>query len=223
MKKIYNFIKKTNTILIFVLAVILIGTFSKDIIKDLTRESYQHPKVEVANNQASEEVKIEYKTKYYKKVKDNYLFKLNSDKIDQSVERKSGSFRLFAEYEDEYTVNLIFVDNTGKTSYLLEKDAYIMSIETPSFLEDSNHTVRNIYLIASEDTNKDGFLSHEDEMSLYMSKVDGTELIVLANNVIDYQFSDTNEIVINWLEGEESRRGTYNLEKNKLRTFNIEI
>lgn len=222
MKKIYNFIKKTNTILIFVLAVILIGTFSKDIIKDLTRESYQPPKVEVTNNETSEEVKIEYKTKYYKKVKDNYLFKLNSDKIDRSVERKSGSFR-FADYEDEYTVNLIFVDNTGKTSYLLEKDAYIMSIETPSFLEDSNHTVRNIYLIASEDRNEDGFLSHEDSITLYTSKIDGTELTVAAKEVVDYKFSDTNEIVVNWIEGEMSRHGIYDLENNKLLTLDIEI
>ncbi len=222
MSKIYNFIKKTNTILIFILAVILIGTFSKDIIKDLTRESYQPPKVEVANKQASEEVKIEYKTKFYKKVKDDYLFKVNSDKIDQSVARKSGSFR-FAEYEDEYTVNLIFVDNTGKTSYLLEKDAYIISIETPSFHEDSNHTVRNIYLIASEDTNEDGFLSHEDSITLYTSKIDGTELTVAAKEVVDYKFSDTNEIVVNWIEGEMSRHSIYDLENNKLLTLDIEI
>ncbi|MHC9511871.1 hypothetical protein [Kangiella sp. M94] len=222
MNKIYNFIKKTNTILIFILAVILIGTFSKDIIKDITRESYQPPKVEVANNQVSEEVKIEYKTKFYKKVKDNYLFKVNSDKIDQSVERKSRVFRM-AEYEDEYTVNLMFVDNIGKTSYLLEKDAYIISIETPSFHEDSNHTVRNIYLIASEDTNEDGFLSHEDSITLYASKIDGTELTVAAKEVVDYKFSDTNEIIVNWIEDEISRHGIYYLENNKLLTLDIEI
>ena len=211
LKSAYKFINKTNPILIFVIAVALIFTFTREIIDDLTREKYQPPKVELVNIEDNDEEnnKINYEITFYEKVKDTFIFKVKSNKIMQDEE--SRDYLYAPSYTETNVVNVLFAKQGVKASPLFEKDIFLVAMQTPSYEEKSQHNSKNIYMAVLNDSNDDGYLSSEDRKSLYISDYDGKNIKEIAVGVIEYRFSGTNEIVIkSEYEGKEIHQ-VYNL------------
>jgi hypothetical protein len=110
--------------------------------------------------------------------------------------------------ETENLVNVTFIDNNYEVqSVLLEKKAFIQSFRYPRSDRYNNYTSdtlqRNIsYLIAFEDTNKDDAIDGDDHSDLYISDLDGKNLIKVTEHVdvIDYYFTSSNEIIIKYSE-----------------------
>ena len=72
-------------------------------------------------------------------------------------------------------VNLIFVGPDGEGKVLFEQDVRINQYELSRDEEKTPYNrhpfllERNIYLVTTSDTNKDGFLNYEDAQTLYVS------------------------------------------------------
>ena len=105
-------------------------------------------------------------------------------------------------------VNLIFMDIDYKVNNtLLSRRAFIHTAASPQSTSPENipdPTIKNIlYLISFEDSNNDGLLSESDHSDLYISDVDGLNLVQVTRNVfvMDYKFiSNNSEVLISFKE-----------------------
>jgi hypothetical protein len=109
--------------------------------------------------------------------------------------------------QEYYVVNIIFLNKEFETeSVLLDKKAFIESFRYPAsvftyYTESPDTLQRNItYLIAFEDSNKDGLIDAEDQNDLYLSDLNGRNLIRITSNVdvTNYYFLNSNEIIIKY-------------------------
>lgn len=109
-------------------------------------------------------------------------------------------------------VNLIFLDIDYRViNTLLSRKAFIHTVASPRTVSPENipdPTIENIlYLISFEDSNNDGLLSETDNSDLYISDVDGSNLMRVTRNVfvLDYQFiSNNSEILISYKKRDNS-------------------
>jgi hypothetical protein len=105
-------------------------------------------------------------------------------------------------------VNLIFMDIDYRViNTLLSRRAFIHRVASPRSLSLENMpdpTIKNIlYLISFEDSNNDGLLSGSDNSDLYISDVDGSNLVQVTSNVfvLDYKFiSNNSEVLVSFKE-----------------------
>ena len=139
-------------------------------------------------------------------------------------------------------VNVIFLDkNYQLIGSLLDKKASILEIEPQ---RDSNYSNKKVdetvkyiaYLIAFEDSNKDGKLNSGDNHDLYLSNLEGKNLQKITNglNISSYQFKKANsQIFIKYTNRAEIREehkkeefAIYNIEKKEfvnLKSLNDEL
>jgi hypothetical protein len=109
------------------------------------------------------------------------------------------------------TVNVIFLNEKLEVKKsLLDKKAFIQSFDypiepTPPYgypqAPPSPPSIFHItYLIAFEDSNKNGSINLEDDFDLYISSLDGDSLEMITNNVnvSRHQFLTPNEILISY-------------------------
>lgn len=130
-------------------------------------------------------------------------------------------------------VNVVFVDENYKViRSLLDKKGSIYNIEPQRKSNGYNNkkldtTVRCIaYLIAFEDSNKDGKLNSADAHDLFISDMSGGDLTKVTNdiNIDDFDFINSNsEILIHYTDRSELREehkrkkiAIYNIKKRKL-------
>ncbi|MDH5434523.1 MAG: hypothetical protein OEY19_11310, partial [Gammaproteobacteria bacterium] len=81
----------------------------------------------------------------------------------------------------------------------------------------------NRYSIVSSDTDKDGFLSNEDERDLYISDYDGANLIKVMENVSNYRVIRDNTLLITQTEGKEKEYYIYSLNDEKPKKMDTAI
>jgi hypothetical protein len=118
----------------------------------------------------------------------------------EDVRSRAGDVDFSGMYGD---ANIIFLDSTyDVVNVLLQKKAFISTYRSPYAPYDNRKkidpSIQNIlYLIAFDDTNKNGMLDGNDEQNLYISKIDGSELKQVTHNieVIDFEFTDNNSQV----------------------------
>lgn len=103
--------------------------------------------------------------------------------LDLSFE--SGSYSKMG--STEYCLNLIFLDpEYNVLTILVDKKASITNITIPSYYDSENPdtTVKNIgYLIAFDDSNKDGKIDYEDNYDLWVSDLNGKELTRVTHDI----------------------------------------
>lgn len=107
-------------------------------------------------------------------------------------------------------VNFIFMDIDYKViNTLLTRKAFIHVAACPPMESQENTpdpTIKNIlYLISFKDSNNDGLLGASDSSDLYISDVDGSNLIQVTRNafVHDFKFINNNsEVLISFQERE---------------------
>jgi hypothetical protein len=133
----------------------------------------------------------------------------------------------------EYYVNLLFLDSEYKViGRLVDIKAAIEYITLPSGneREKTDTTVKNIgYLIAFNDSNNDKVIDWNDKYDLFLSNLDGKNLIQVTRDidVKSYYFiNDHKDIFISFTERKDIpdehkiiRFSIYNIETNKLKNL----
>ncbi|CAM1349918.1 MULTISPECIES: hypothetical protein [Tenacibaculum] len=126
-------------------------------------------------------------------------------------------------------VNIIFVDeNYQVITSLLKKKASILQIKPQRKRyklerDELDKTVKYIaYLIAFEDSNKDGKLNSGDNHDLYLSDLNGKNLIRITNsiNLDRFEFTNSNSQIFIKYTDRENIREEY--KKQKFAIYDIE-
>jgi hypothetical protein len=122
----------------------------------------------------------------------------------------------------ENYVNIIFLDSDYNViRKLLDKKGSVASIHIPSGSSDEkvDTTVKNIgYLIAFNDSNNDKRIDSDDKYDLYISGLDGSDLIKVTKDidVTEFRFiNNHNDIFISYYNRSDIR------EEYKIRRFAI--
>lgn len=127
-------------------------------------------------------------------------------------------------------LNYIFLDkNFNCIGNLVNKKASIISL-SPSeyYTEKLDTTIKNIaYLISYSDSNNDGLLNGLDKHDLYISNLNGSNLIKVTNDleIVDISFINNNsELLITFKDNDgkkdeykHKRFAVYNISQNRLR------
>ena len=199
-----DFIERSNKILLFIAAIIVIIVIGQSIISDFLRKSDHDPKVKVVEHGDAqiEARKPKLEKRYVGKIKDVHILEVTSDSITEDKSYGSSadiaivfspSFGLSSN-----AVNLMFTKIGEKNHLLFETNALIVRF-SPAYVEaGSNKNVlsKNIYLVAKNDTNKDGFLNQYDKKELLVSEYDGANLKPVMNNVEGYQLIENDMILV---------------------------
>ncbi|MDH5433178.1 MAG: hypothetical protein OEY19_04475 [Gammaproteobacteria bacterium] len=242
-EKIFKFVKSANQVLFFIAALLLIFLFLKNIIKDFFRYDYEPPKVELVDEASSEshsQPKVVYEKIYHSMLKDVYIFQIKSDAINLSNKHQMKGRGTTAEmrpssndYLDSQVVNMLFVKENGHKRMLLETDALITFVVKAQFdvgnqtgyLGDNNgyKFESNRYSIVSSDTDKDGFLSNEDERDLYLSDYDGANLIKVMENVSNYRVIRDNTLLITQTKDKKDEFYIYSINDEKPKKLDTAI
>jgi hypothetical protein len=114
---------------------------------------------------------------------------------------ESGPYR---EYESADPVNLVFVSvKTGTKQLLFEKNVLIPRIHYATFVKsrpDQPVFPKNLYLVASRDSNGNGRLDPGDRLDLYLSSYTGRWLTLLVKDAVEFQILADNHVLITALE-----------------------
>lgn len=112
----------------------------------------------------------------------------------------SGSNENFSriKYSSSHTINILFFNIKNNDYHLLFDKKLLISDNFRSMLSDTALS-KIFYTIISEDTDKDGYLSWEDNNILYCSDKTGRNLSQITKtnvNVLDYLFLDKSNLLI---------------------------
>jgi len=191
-----SFIEKSNKILLFIAAIIVIIAIGKNIISDLLRKDYSEPKVQVIdhNDALEEDQKPKLEKRYVGQIKDVHILEITSDKIveEQSYSANTNMMIVSATLSlSSNAVNLMFTKAGEKNNLLFENNALIVDFTPTQSRETEYRNIlsKNIYSVARQDTNKDGFLNQDDNKEFLVSEYDGTKLKSVMDNIAGYQVS----------------------------------
>jgi len=207
--KIFNFILKSNQILFFLVAVGIIGIT----LLSLLPPDYSRPAVQIEKNiEQNNTKKIRTKPQYFKSfhayIKDVFIIKVHADNITSKKVLHYSAPRLssmnYYSDNEHALVNLIFTKEDEGNNKLLKNDAYIVSFNLvtdnkikPNPYRDNNFKLeKNIYVIVSNDTNKDNFLSTKDQQDFYVSNYDGKQIKLVLKDILKYKVVEDNLVLI---------------------------
>lgn len=233
MTKLLSFIKTSNQVLLFIAALLFIVMISKEILSDLFSKPYEPPKVELVDDQnsKSDKKKQVYAFNYLAKLKDVHIFDLSSKVIDTSKSHENSSFEMFSyvkssqsAYLSDNAVNLMFVKEDGHQRMLLKNDGLVTEFTKARVVTNENTLKldKNVYLIVSEDTNKNGFFDQKDSAKLYTSSYDGNNLSLVLENVESFRLIDDNSLMI-LQKGDVTNFYKLNIDDSSLNKLNTSI
>lgn len=220
-----NIIEKINQVILLVAGLLVIFTIGKELIDKLKpSRPYESPKVAIEQPTNNEEtIKEKVETNFLLELKGVYLFSLESETIDPTQARyadtRVAEFRIpSSHYARDQMINIIFLKEDGSKTVLLDKDALIGEFKPARFESNEMGDIfgSNIYHIATDDTNNDGYLSEKDMFSIYISNYDGSDLRKLISNVSRSFVLKDNILIIRTGTKYNSKFYTYNLLENSL-------
>lgn len=154
-----SFIEKSNKILLFIAAIIVIIAIGKNIISDLLRKDYSEPKVQVIdhNDALEEDQKPKLEKRYVGQIKDVHILEITSDKIveEQSYSANTNMMIVSATLSlSSNAVNLMFTKAGEKNNLLFENNALIVDFTPTQSRETEYRKIlsKNIYSVARQDT-----------------------------------------------------------------------
>ncbi|MGL1891233.1 MAG: hypothetical protein OCD02_06365 [Spirochaetaceae bacterium] len=197
-KYILRKIRNINSIIIFVCLILTSIFLLKELISSIIPSKPRG--VEIVEIDDSDS-KIEQNYNVIRKLDNIITYEVSSEKI---VKRTSGGFDRLAigsKYIGRGTpsVNMFFYSiDTQKGHYLFQEDLLIKHYELSRENREKGFNFnKNIYLIISDDTNQNTFLTADDRTDLYISNKYGENVIKLAEDVINYTLVDNNQITFN--------------------------
>lgn len=126
-----------------------------------------------------------------------------------------------ATYSSSHRVshNYLFVNPlTGENHWLMESSDNIFQ-KRLSIGGYQQETKAFLYLVTDKDTDGDGALSDDDEMSLYMSDINGKGLKVLTTDItewLDYSVTDDKNIIVTYRNNQGTNMATYDTDRFEL-------
>ena len=234
MKKInFETIRKIVYILVLIIAVTVIITFSVRAIKDhLPRKKAKTAQIKVVDSEDEEETEDTTESiDYLTKLDDVYVFAVSSSAIKSDelslpttmgIEMSNAIGQSIPRYGSSQIINLLFVKNGQETSLFSSKafiykyqlkNSYYPSPESASIYSYStlDHDF-NIYAVIKNDTNNDKILDSKDNISLYVSDYDGNNLQELSPSI--YYFTCTDNNVFVFSEYNEGKISFYEYDGN---------
>ena len=213
-----NFIEKSNKVLLFIAAIIVIIAIGKNIIKDLLRKDYSEPTVQVIDHDDAqkEHQKPKLEKRYVGQIKDVHLLEITSDKIveEQSFSANAEMIVVSSSLSlSSNAVNLMFTKAGEKNHLLFESNALIVEFSPIQLKETEYRNVlsKNIYSVAKKDTNEDGFLNQHDKKELLVSEYDGSNLKTVINNIEGYQIISNDMVLVYTKESNDTIYYTFNV------------
>ena len=232
-------IRDFNQVTIFLAILLGGGALGIQVLINLMDGPSRHTGVEVLPGESADGTnarpKVTYTKHFVAKLRDTYVFSLSSSVIDPHY-RHSKSLERGMMHEDEPrgryyaagdAVNLIFVGPDGEGKVLFGQDVKINQYELS---RDEGKTpygrhefmlARNLYLVTTSDTNKDGFLNYEDAQTLYVSEYNGAELKVILEDVESYQELSANLLLITKRVGSGAEFFEYDVISGALRDITL--
>lgn len=218
-----DFIEKSNKVLLFVAAIIVIIAVGESIIRDVFRNDYSEPKVQVIDHRDTDkdEQKPKLEKRYVGQIKDVYIFEITSDKIVEEQPYSSSAEMMIVSSSlslSSNAVNLMFTKAGEKNHLLFEKNVLIVEFSPIQLKETEYRNIlsKNIYSVAKADTNKDGFLNQHDKKELLVSEYDGSKLKSVMDNIEGYQIISNDMILVYIKESSEMRYHTFNVLTSEL-------
>ena len=217
MKKInFEIIKKINSVLILIIAVAVIISFSVTTIKKyIPRKQPKTAQIKIVDsNNEKEAEKIEETIDFYKKIDDVYIFSVSSSAI-QSEElaepeylslEMSNAIGQSMRYSSSQLINFIF-EKEGKETSLFSSKVFIykhqlknstsipIDLSASAYPYDLSDHDFNIYAVIKNDTNNDKTLDSKDNISLYISDYDGSNLQEISSSIYYFECVDKNIFV----------------------------
>ena len=213
-----NFIEKSNKVLLFIAAIIVIIAVGKSIISDFFRKSYSEPKVQIiAHGDANkEEQKPKLEKRYVGQIKDVHILEITSDKIIEQQFISSNAEMMIVSSSlslSSNAVNLMFTKAGENNHLLFESNALIVEFSPIQLKETEYRNVlsKNIYSVAKKDTNKDGFLNKHDKKELLVSEYDGSSLKSVMDNIEGYQIISNDMVLVYTKESSDTLYYTFNV------------
>ena len=243
--KNFNFdtIKKIDYILVLIIAVAAIITFSVNIIKDhLPYKKATKDQIMVVDSE--DEKAAEDTTEsinFLTKLDDVYVFSVSSSAIksDELYLPATAGIEMsntIPRYGSSQIINFLFIKN-GQETNLFSSKAFIYKYELKNYSDSHPGTASiytysdydhdfNIYAVIKSDTNNDKFLNSKDNISLYISDYDGSNLQELSPSIYYFECTDNNVFVFS--EYNDGKVSFYeydgNLKKVSLiKTFETEL
>ena len=218
-----SFIEKSNKILLFIAAIIVIIAIGKNIISDLLRKDYSEPKVQVIdhNDALEEDQQPKLEKRYVGQIKDVHILEITSDKIveEQSYSANTNMMIVSATLSlSSNAVNLMFTKAGEKNNLLFENNALIVDFTPTQSRETEYRNIlsKNIYSVARQDTNKDGFLNQDDNKEFLVSEYDGTKLKSVMDNIAGYQVISNDLVLLNAATDSDMFYYTFNVLSGEL-------
>jgi hypothetical protein len=126
-----------------------------------------------------------------------------------------------ATYDSSHRVshNYLFINPlTGENHWLMESSDNIFQkrMTVGGYQQD---TKAFLYLVTDKDTNGDEVLSDDDEMSLYMSDMNGKGLKMLTTGItewLDYSVTDDKNVIVTYRNNEGTNMATYDTDRFEL-------
>lgn len=198
-----GFIEKSNRVLLFFAAILVIILVGKEVLRDIMRKDYSPPTVQVINSDDTSAIerKVKLEKQYVGLIKDVHIFEITSNAVVQehpysaSVERLviSSSYDL-----SNNAVNLMFTKLGQQRKLLLENNALVVEF-SPSRDKQTEYEKtlsKNIYSVAKYDSNNDGFLDQNDKKELLVSEYDGSNLTSIMDDINGYEIVDNDTVLI---------------------------
>ena len=176
-----------------------------------------------------------YQRSFIAKLKDTHVFGISSRLIDLERHHATSLERTGAardELRGRYygirsETNFVFVGPDGQGHVLFQQDVLVNQYDLSRDAKVGPHGTeqtrlsRNLYLVTTADTNRDGFLTFEDEQTLYVSDYDGTNLRPLQKNVVSYQEVSADTLIITQIRGATQHFHEYDVVKDTLREVKL--
>jgi hypothetical protein len=237
MKKIniVEFMKKADFVLVFILAILGIVSLVVSLISNYFpfprhRSEPQMPYV------VDEKVEIKEYVEFDKKIKDVYVFAVKSSGVraeDSSAFAKEYSASYFnslgKSMGDDGITNFVFVKPGKGEQKLFSKNVYIYKHHFLFEAERENLMYApdcNVYAVVKSDTNNDKFVDSKDDVSLFVSDYDGTNLMEISSSIVEFESIDRNHFMFSEYDGKTLSYYVYDCDahkKNVLKTVEQDI
>ena len=219
------FLSVANQFLFFFAVLIVIGLMLKPVISSLFKADYAPPKIKVVDSTDSQEssIDVEYRIFFKEDIMDVFVFEISANAIE--TKKKGTVVNMFEYYGDKFeTVNLLFAPKSGESYNLMENNAYIISASFYKSGENSYQKLsKNLYLIVSDDTNGDGFLSTKDSADLFMSDYNGKNMSVVLKGVETFDVIQDDLLLIEKKSEGKKLFYTFNVLTKKLFQLDTKI
>ena len=119
--RIMNFIEKSNQVLLFIAAIVVIFAIGKSLISGLFKSGYSAPKVQVIEHSAAFDEEPKLQKNYIGQIKDVHILEITSDKIiNQKPYRANAEIIVTSALSlSRNAVNLMFTKTGEKNKVLL--------------------------------------------------------------------------------------------------------